>query len=133
MTVLAPEDSKNTLHVQNDDSLVLLLEYQGLKVLLPGDAERMTENSLPDVRADFLKAAHHGSRTSSSNSFLDRTKMKAVFISVGKNNWFGHPHPDILERFRKRRATVYRTDTLGTILLSISRNGYNVDSWIWSH
>ena len=133
MTVLAPEDSKNTLHVQNDDSLVLLLEYQGLKVLLPGDAERMTENSLPDVRADFLKAAHHGSRTSSSDSFLDRTKMKAVFISVGKNNWFGHPHPDILERFRKRRATVYRTDTLGTILLSISRNGYNVDSWIWSH
>lgn len=134
--VLAPEDSGNTLHVRNDDSLVLLVQYCGKRLILPGDAEGETENKLSeinDLRVDFLKSPHHGSKTSSATKFLDKLKMKIIFISVGRNNWFGHPNDEVLKRYRQRHAVVYRTDQLGTIRLTISEAGVFVDSYRWQH
>ncbi len=134
--VLAPEDSSNTLHVRNDDSLVLLMEYCGKRLLLPGDAERETENKLckiNDLHVDLLKSPHHGSKTSSGAEFLNKLKMTIVFISVGRNNWFGHPNDDVLQRYRERHALIYRTDQLGTIRVTIDEAGIFVDSYRWSH
>ncbi len=134
--VLAPEDSGNTLHVRNDDSLVLLVQYRGKRLLLPGDAEGETEfklSKINDLRVDILKSPHHGSKTSSKSELLDKLKMKIVFISVGRNNWFGHPNHDVLERYRQRHALVYRTDQLGTIRLTIKEVGVFVDSYRWEH
>ncbi len=130
--VLAPEDTKKTMKVANDDSLVLLLKYHGKRVLLTGDAEKRTEDkllNLNDLEADYLKAAHHGSRSSSHSAFLDKLKMKIVFISVGRYNWFGHPHPEVLNRFRSRHVLVYRTDQLGTIRLTITGDRSAVTVW----
>lgn len=126
LTVLAPTDSAHTSHVANDDSLVLLLSYQGKHVLLTGDAEVPTETqlaSLENLNVDYLKVAHHGSKTSSTEVFLNKTHPKVAFISVGKNNWFGHPNPEVLQRLHDHHAMVYRTDQFGTITLTIE-NGY---------
>ncbi len=138
LEVLAPGDSGNTLHVRNDDSLVLLVEYEGSRLLLPGDAEAETETELivsriNNLRVDFLKSPHHGSKSSSIAPFLDILKMKIVFISLGRNNWFGHPSVDVLKRYRERHAVVYRTDQIGTIRLTMSGKGAFVDSYRWSH
>src|SRR5262249_20965723 len=119
--VLAPDHPIPTRLVANDDSIVLLLEYQGKRILLTGDAEAPTEEKLrqiPDLQADYLKVAHHGSDSSSTGAFLDRVRPKMAFISVGQHNWFGHPDPDVLHRLRQRHAVIYRTDQLGTMVLT---------------
>jgi competence protein ComEC len=135
--ILAPEDSRKTLTVRNDDSMVLLVECRGKRLLLSGDAEKTTEEKLAamkDLKADFLKAPHHGSKTSSHETFLEQIKMKIVFVSVGANNWFGHPHPEVLRRYRRHHALVYRTDQLGTIRLTVTPEGASeIDSYSWSH
>lgn len=136
LRVLAPDDSGYTRSVANDDSLVILVDYAGKRLLLPGDAEKPTEDKLlsyNDLQVDYLKAAHHGSRTSSSEAILNKLKMKVVFISSGRNNWFGHPAPEVLERFRNRRAFALRTDHLGTIILTCEHSECSVDSWKWAH
>lgn len=134
--VLAPSDNRQTLRVANDDSMVLMVEFDGKRIILAGDAEKETESKLllhNDLMVDFLKVPHHGSLSSSTGSFLDKMKMKAVFISVGRQNWFGHPHPEVLKRYRQRHALIYRTDQLGTIRLTLTGNQSSIDSYIWSH
>jgi competence protein ComEC len=134
ISVLAPSDARNSLHVRNDDSLVLLVSYAGKNILLPGDAEKATEDSLitiPGLRADFIKAAHHGSKTSSSEDLLRQIRPNMVFVSVGKDNWFGHPNPDVLQRYRHHHAMVYRTDQDGTIRLTINNENCTIDAAAW--
>ena len=134
ISVLAPSDAHNSLHVQNDDSLVLLVSFGGKRILLPGDAEKTTEDALvtiPGLRADFLKAAHHGSKTSSSEQLLRHIRPNVVFVSVGKGNWFGHPNPDVLLRYRHHHAIVYRTDRDGTIQLVVTKENCAVDAVAW--
>jgi competence protein ComEC len=134
--VLAPDDSARTLKVANDDSMVLMVNFHSKRLLLTGDAELNTENKLlkiSNLQSDYLKAAHHGSASSSSLAFLHKLKMKTVFISVGKNNWFGHPSRAVLERYRQRHALVYRTDQLGTIRLTLTPNQEDsIDTFLWS-
>ena len=122
LTVIAPADAAKTSRVRNDDSLVLLLEYQGTRILLTGDVEKNGEEAalpfLPNG-IDYLKVPHHGSKTSSSAALLDAIRPRAAFISVGSLNWFGHPDPGVVERYRSRRVMLYRTDLSGTIRLRI--------------
>jgi competence protein ComEC len=123
LEVLFPDDSRKTNDVGNDDSLVLLISYRGKRILLTGDvemdAERNLINRIPGP-IDYLKVAHHGSKTSSSELLLRSIKPRIAFISVGSNNWFGHPHPHVLSRLRKNHVIVYRTDIHGMIRLRIS-------------
>jgi competence protein ComEC len=93
----APEGSAN------DASLVLALHYGRRAALLPGDAELSAEAKLVErhgaaLKADFLKAGHHGSRTSSTPAFLQSVAPSVVAISCGARNRHGHPHPEVLER-----------------------------------
>ncbi|MEX2263848.1 MAG: ComEC/Rec2 family competence protein [Bryobacteraceae bacterium] len=116
--VLAPPReyrAGNAAH--NRDSLVLRLTYGARSFLLSGDIERPAEDELPGVRVDVLKVAHHGSRTSTGEQFLDAARPAFAVISAGRENSYGHPHPDVLERLRKRGVTVLRTDQSGLVTI----------------
>jgi competence protein ComEC len=136
LRVLAPDDCKYTRKVANDDSLVLELEYEGRRILLAGDAELKSEENLVKnygaAKLDILKVAHHGSKTSTSQQFLDHFNPRMAVISVGRHNWFGHPHPRVLSELRSHHATVLRTDLVGTIRIIIN-DEIKVDTFSWQH
>ena len=109
----------------NDSSIVAVVSYGDVKVLLMGDAEELTERRLLAGRfralfrgATILKAGHHCSRTASSDVFLDYSRPELAICSCGKDNSFGHPHEETIERFEERNIPYLRTDELGTIVVS---------------
>jgi len=119
------------LHRDNDDSLVLLLEHEGTRILLTGDIEEAAESwlasTLPSV--DLIQAPHHGSRTSSSAGLVVATNPTWVVISCGLENRYGHPHPGTLAQWRGRR--VVRTDRDGTLQVRVTDVGFGL--WRWRH
>src|SRR5580704_4231890 len=102
---------------KNDDSLVLRIRYGSRAFLLTGDAERSIEYRMLDENeiqpVDVLKVAHHGSRTSSTESFLSAANPIFAIISVGEDNSYGHPNRDVLTRLGEHHAEVLRTDRNG--------------------
>jgi competence protein ComEC len=102
---------------ENNSSVVLHVAVEGRSALLAGDAEREAEALLAarPVRADILKVAHHGSRTSSTPALLDAVKPRLALISCGRHNLFGHPHTTVLDALRARHIFVLRTDRDGTV------------------
>lgn len=118
LEVLHPE--KNTKLEKNAASIVLQGELLGWKVLLTGDIEKEGESLLLGEglkRADILKAAHHGSKNSTSEEFLNLVKPELTIISCGKNNRYGHPHQEVLERLQKYGNKIKRTDQQGAVIL----------------
>lgn len=112
----------------NDTSLTVQLRYGPTAVLLPGDLEAEGERALvaatgKAVRSTILKVPHHGSRTSSSATLLDAVAPRIAIISAGADNRFGFPHPAVLEAYRRRRTTLYRTDRDGAVTVSITADG----------
>jgi competence protein ComEC len=104
----------------NDRSLVVRLELGRHSALLPGDAEALEESELAKVHghllhADLLKLGHHGSRTSTSPTWLESVRPSVAVVSVGLRNRFGHPHPTTLSRLAAAHVPVYRTDQLGSV------------------
>jgi len=101
-------------------SLVAMLYYQDNGFLLTGDATEETEKELIlqglDLRADVLKAGHHGSKYSSGLNFLKEVEPEYAIISVGRDNNFGHPSLRVLDNLRKVGAKVLRTDKKGDII-----------------
>jgi competence protein ComEC len=105
----------------NDNSLVLEVRLGRRTALLPGDAERLEESELVRayggaLKADLLKAGHHGSRTSTSPEFLSLVRPSTVVISSGVRNRFGHPHPQTLQRLVRAGVAVARTDRMGSVM-----------------
>ncbi|MEX2325841.1 MAG: hypothetical protein WD553_03520, partial [Gemmatimonadaceae bacterium] len=99
------------------------VRFGAVRFLLVGDAEKELEqwlvaNDSLDLRADVLKVAHHGSSTSTTERFLSATKPRVALISVGKDNSYRHPSPAVVERLERSGAAVYRTDQLGTVVVS---------------
>ncbi|MDR0460981.1 MAG: MBL fold metallo-hydrolase [Nitrososphaerota archaeon] len=117
--VIAPKDtSDNDL---NAVSIVLRVEFGENVFLFTGDAETKSENNqlasgLP-LKADVLKVGHHGSRTSSTQKYLNAVAPSYVIISCGVNNSYGHPHSEAMSRLVGTGAAIYRTDENGTIIL----------------
>ncbi len=116
--VLAPPPSwqpKTKPH--NNDSLALRISHGATSVLLTGDAEKKIERYLAgvDPQATVLKLAHNGSRTSTTPEFLAAVHPRYAFISVGAQNSFGHPRPEVLARVAAARTLTYRTDTEGAL------------------
>ncbi|HEU0014764.1 MAG TPA: hypothetical protein VFQ45_13845, partial [Longimicrobium sp.] len=112
----------------NDVSAVVLLRYGGFSALLTGDASQGVEAALAarygdGLRADVLKAGHHGSRTASSPAFLDRVRPELVVVSAGARNRYGHPHREVLDRLARRRIPVARTDLDGTVSIEVDPGG----------
>ena len=105
----------NAARSTNDNSLVLRLVHGSVALMLAGDVEALAEAELAqsgrDLRADVLKAGHHGSRTSSTDAFLRAVRPAHVVFSVGAHNPFGFPHEEVVERVRARAALPWRTDS----------------------
>lgn len=117
--IIAPNSSN--YEDLNNYSVVVKLSYKNCKFLFMGDAQSLSEEEMLDnnidVSCDVLKIGHHGSKTSSSEQFLDRAKPRIAIISCGKNNDYGHPHKKTLKELKKRNIQIYRTDLDGNIIL----------------
>ena len=116
---IVPGDGKN------NDSLVLYGVFYQTKFLFTGDLEAEGEatllNTYPSLSADVLKAGHHGSKTSSSKSFVKAIQPKIALISCGLNNRYRHPNQETLDTFQSNQIAVYRTDRQGAI--KFQKNG----------
>ena len=106
----------------NNTSLVIKLIYDQTELLFTGDAEKPVEEALVNrsvpLEADVLKGGHHGSDTSTGMDFLDLVNPKAAVISVGKNNSFGHPSQEVLQRLAGKGVILFRTDESGAVVLT---------------
>ncbi len=102
---------------QDDESLVLRMQYGENSVLLVGDSHKRIEKFLVDEapQSDLLKVGHHGSTTSSSPEFLAAVKPRYAVVSVGFYNSFKHPRPEVMERYAGAHIPTYRTDLSGAV------------------
>lgn len=120
VSILAPpQDYLPDEEPKNNDSLVMRVQYKERSFLLTGDAESAVEERLLADglagRVDVLKVGHHGSRTSSTEAFLDTIQPAFAMISDGAGNPFHHPHPDVVRRLQAHHSEVLRTDLDGLI------------------
>jgi len=122
----------------NNTSIVLKLMFGNTSYLFTGDATSKTEKIImnKDIEVDVLKVGHHGSNYSSIDDFLDVVKPKFAIIQVGKNNSYGHPSNEVLDRLNYRNIKIYRTDLDGTIKLISDGNNISfefldtkIDGW----
>lgn len=102
---------------QDDESLVLHVQFGGTSALLVGDSHKRTEELLQEEnpRANLLKIGHHGSLTSSSPAFLQSVAPQFAVVSAGYYNSFRHPRPEVMHRFADEHVTTYRTDLAGAV------------------
>lgn len=117
--ILWPEDPTPVPDASNDDSLVMRFTNNQVRYMLPGDIQEHVEDELAGESApltsDFLKVPHHGSKTSSTDAFLDAVSSRVAVISVGEINPFGHPADTVIERYQKRGIRLLRTDRDGEV------------------
>jgi competence protein ComEC len=129
-----PEPDWERQRVRNDDSVVLELRYGDVSILLPGDiggeGERAVAGRLALGRTVVLKAAHHGSATSSGEAFLDAARPDVVVVSAGRNNRFGHPAPVVVDRLRRRDVPIFNTATDGAVLIDTDGRGVQIRGWL---
>ena len=97
-------------------SVVIRITYGARRFLFMGDAETENEQQIKDVSADFIHVGHHGSRTSSGEEFVRRVGAQIAVISVGKDNSYGLPDEDVLARWTRVGAVIYRTDEAGSLV-----------------
>lgn len=128
MLILSPVSQSKDL---NDMSVVARVSYGKTFFLFTGDAGSTVEKEIARgeyadfLRADVLKAGHHGSKTSSSVSFLNKVRPDSIIISCGEGNSYGHPHNEALQRMEKSGADILRTDKSGTIIVSSDGESLN--------
>ena len=131
------ENTEKAEEEENDSSAVIWLDYQGVSALFMGDVSSDIEQIL--IRDDnlgflkqrgvdltsteILKVAHHGSKYSTSESFLQYIHLQTAVISCGADNLYGHPSNQVLDRLQNCQADVYRTDTQENIVITISSDG----------
>jgi len=114
----------------NNNSIVCKYVDKNVSVLYTGDIEKVAEEKLVSfykgtraLEAEILKIAHHGSKTSTTSDFLDLVKPKIAVISVGRNNTFGHPNVDVIERLIANGTVVRRTDIEGEVEMKFRFSG----------
>ena len=118
----------------NEHNTVYMIHYKDTKIMVTGDLLEEDEHDMVEyyqgtdtLECDILKVAHHGSKTSSSEEFLDTAKPKIAVIQCGRNNFYGHPHRQTLERLEERGIQVFRTDLSGAVGIDIHGNRLSVD------
>lgn len=121
---------------KNAGSLVFHLQYGKFDVLFTGDLEKSGEEALCQYlnqkekrRWEVLKVAHHGSKYSTGQAFLNQVSPAAALLSAGKGNRYGHPHKEVLERLRKRGADLYLTMEKGAVLVEVRKTSWSIASW----
>ncbi|MFN2414380.1 MAG: ComEC/Rec2 family competence protein [Pyrinomonadaceae bacterium] len=125
----APASTSN-----NDDSVVLRIGYGRRAFLLTGDVEARAERALvaagDPLACDALKVAHHGSRTSSTQGFVGAARPALAVISVGRDSPYGHPHAEVLRRWRDAGAQVLTTGERGMITVSTDGDDLRVETFV---
>ncbi len=118
----------------NEHNTVYMIRYKDIKAMVTGDLLEEDELEMVDyyegtdiLKCDILKVAHHGSKSSSSEAFLDAAKPGIAVIQCGLNNFYGHPHKQTLERLEERGIRVFRTDLSGAVGIDIHRNHLSID------
>jgi len=116
----------------NDYSIVTKIEYANISFLFTGDIEAEAELDLIEegfnLKSDVLKVAHHGSSTSSTEEFLEEINPQYSVISLGKDNPYGHPHKEVLERLNNLGTKILRTDELGDIVIKSNGNNISIEN-----
>lgn len=119
-TILAPDKGADYGGDLNSWSVGIRLEHGENHFVFTGDGEERTEKDILssglDIRGDVLKAGHHGSETSNSESFIEAVKPEYVVISCGTGNQYGHPDASVLKYFAEQGIKVFRTDEQGTVI-----------------
>jgi competence protein ComEC len=132
---LSPPGDYSTVRPGNNDSLALRISYGSRSFLLTGDMERpMERRLLSDARlahADVLKVGHHGSKTSTTQEFLDVASPSIALISAGFDNSFGHPHRDVVARLAERHTAILRTDLDGLVTVRTDGRRLWFDETAW--
>ncbi len=122
------DEQKTLLDAENpnESSVVLGIDLKGVHLLLTGDISAEVELALVDQGLiediDMLKVAHHGSKTSSEDLFLDTAKPELALISVGRRNRYGHPHSAVTSRLTELNIPYMRTDTQGSIQIMLEED-----------
>lgn len=139
--ILSP--SASTPPGSNNLSCVLRVSNQEVSVLITGDIERHVEAHLvaneQDMKADILLVPHHGSKTSSSAQFIDLVSPTLGIISAGYRNRYGHPHHDVVQRYRQQEVELASTASSGSLRITIDRNGWQKEAFrhtkqrFWQH
>lgn len=127
--VLHPDSLTGDL---NDDSLSIKVKYGDIDFLFTGDASVKTERLLMDrtnrLRAHFLQLGHHGSNTSSDLAFIRAVRPTYAIYSAGLNNKYGHPSPEVIQRFENEKIPILGTDTHGTIIVATDGEHFQISS-----
>ena len=126
--VLFPEEKMIEENSINNNSLVFKLIYKDFSILFTGDIEKIAEEQIVNLysrnnilKSTILKVSHHGSKTSSTQEFLELVHPKIALIGVGENNLYGHPNDDVIERLKNINAKIYRTDNDGEIIIEVNK------------
>lgn len=123
MEVLLDNENRSE---ENDKSMVLLLNHKGFKTLFTGDISEDVERQV-DKKINLLKVAHHGSKTSTSEEFLEKTKPVFAMISAGYENSYGHPHKEVLKNLEKHGIIYYVTSKDGETDFKIFGDKLQID------
>ncbi|MEM7358969.1 MAG: DNA internalization-related competence protein ComEC/Rec2 [Pseudomonadota bacterium] len=130
-SIISPDEA--TPQGSNNLSCVLRIEFADQVILITGDIERRVEQHLlsdPDLlKADVMLVPHQGSKTSSTQKFLDAIKPELAIVAAGYRNHYGHPHAEVVERYNNARIHLLSTIDNGSILLNFNKNGYTVTSY----
>jgi competence protein ComEC len=118
----------------NEHNTVYMVHYKDIKIMVTGDLLEADEQQMVEyyrdtdiLECDILKVAHHGSKSSSSEAFLDAARPRIAVIQCGLNNFYGHPHRQTLERLEERGIRVFRTDLSGAVGIDIHKSRISVD------
>lgn len=134
---LAAERGSIRIDDPNEHNMVYMINYKSIKVMVTGDLLEEDEIKMADyykgsdsLKCNILKVAHHGSKSSSSEVFLDMANPEIAVIQVGRDNFYGHPHDQTLQRLEDRGIMVFRNDTDGAVGIDIGRNNkIKVHTW----
>ena len=121
--ILYPDNEPITDNEKNNNAIVFKFLWKNISILFTGDIEEKAENKILSLYADdleelkstMLKVAHHGSKTSTTKSFLEAVRPQIALIGVGENNNFGHPNSGVIERLESIGCEIFRTDECGEI------------------
>ena len=121
--ILFPDNEPITDNEKNNNAIVFKFLWKNVSILFTGDIEEKAENkilslysnNLEELKSTILKVAHHGSKTSTTKSFLEAVRPQIALVGVGEDNNFGHPNSGVIERLESIGCKIYRTDECGEI------------------